>query len=148
MTVDDTGVRWQSYGRRLGENIRYLRKLRGLSQEELADLSHLSRNQISNLERNDNNGRGPSNPNLATIYQIARGLGVLPFLLLPAGASPVEKLCPDIGPEQPLDFHWPGMSITAHEEFAAWMERYDGEPEARRAIPSSRENSAGVEKKR
>lgn len=124
MSFDNNDVRWQSYGRRLAVNIRHLRTLRGLSQEELADLSHLARNQISNLERNNNNGRGPANPKLSTIYQVAHGLGVMPFLLLPAGACPVGKLCPDIGPEHPLEIHWPGMPMSAQKEFAAWMDTY------------------------
>ena len=44
---------WASFGHALANNLRALRKMRGLSQARLAQLSGLSRTVISNLERNE-----------------------------------------------------------------------------------------------
>lgn len=60
----------------VGKNIRKLRKLRGLSQEELGFLSGLHRTYISGLER------GIRNPSLQSLQAIAIALDVLPRQLL------------------------------------------------------------------
>ena len=43
---------WASYALGLGERVRAIRLMRGLSQSRLAELSGVSRSLISNLERN------------------------------------------------------------------------------------------------
>ena len=53
-----------------GSRVRELRKLLNISQEELAFMSRLHRNYISDLER------GKRNVSLRAIQQIADGLGV------------------------------------------------------------------------
>ena len=53
-----------------GINIKKLRNMKGLSQEQLADLSDLDRTYISLIER------GRRNPSLVNIAKIALGLKV------------------------------------------------------------------------
>jgi transcriptional regulator with XRE-family HTH domain len=53
-----------------GRSIRSLRKQRGLSQEDLAEASGLSRNYISDIER------GVRNPSLLAVIGISRALRV------------------------------------------------------------------------
>jgi transcriptional regulator with XRE-family HTH domain len=55
---------------RLGERVRELRRGRGLTLEELAGLSGVSRAMISKLER------GEKNPTLVVVAKLAEGLGV------------------------------------------------------------------------
>ena len=55
---------------RLGERVRELRRRRGLTLEELAELSGVSRAMISKVER------GEKNPTLVVAAKLAEGLGV------------------------------------------------------------------------
>ncbi len=55
---------------RLGERVRELRRGRGLTREELAERSGVSRAMISKLER------GEKNPTLVVAAKLAEGLGV------------------------------------------------------------------------
>lgn len=57
-------------GRRVGANIRRLRKAQGLSQEELAHRAEMHRTFVSQVER------AVKSPTLETLDKIARGLGV------------------------------------------------------------------------
>ncbi|MGP6173829.1 helix-turn-helix domain-containing protein [Corynebacterium sp. A21] len=95
---------WISYGSRLGRNLYELRKMRGLTQERLAELAGVSRNMISNIERNENNDK-TSDPVLSTIYLLARALHIPPSVLLPAGDQYVEDICTAEGPR--VDLVWP-----------------------------------------
>jgi len=61
---------------KLGENIREIRKQKGLSQEELAFRSGLHRTYISDVER------GERNVSIKNIEKIAWALGVKPSELL------------------------------------------------------------------
>jgi transcriptional regulator with XRE-family HTH domain len=63
-----------------GRSIRRLRKQRGLSQEELAEASDLSRNYISDIER------GVRNPGLLALVSLAKALKV-----------PLRELVEEIG---------------------------------------------------
>ena len=54
----------------LGKRIRYLRKQRGFSQEDLALECEINKNYLSDLER------GRRNPSLLILKRIALGLGV------------------------------------------------------------------------
>lgn len=62
--------------KRFGERIRELRIKKGLSQEQLAELSGLHRTYISSLEL------GKRNVSLINIYVLAKALGVTPDKLL------------------------------------------------------------------
>lgn len=56
--------------KRLAANLQRLRKERGLTQQELADLASLEQKQISRIER------GEISPVVDTVARIARALGV------------------------------------------------------------------------
>jgi DNA-binding XRE family transcriptional regulator len=58
--------------REFGQNVRRIRKERGLSQAELAELSGLHRTYISSVER------GARNPTVLTILVLCRALQVEP----------------------------------------------------------------------
>lgn len=60
----------------LGKNIRLARAAKGLSQEDLADLTGLDRTYISGVER------GVRNPTIKVLQKISEGLGVSAHMLL------------------------------------------------------------------
>ncbi|MBS0210345.1 MAG: helix-turn-helix transcriptional regulator [Planctomycetes bacterium] len=62
---------------RFGDNLRKVRKSRGLSQEGLADKAALHRTYISSVER------GERNVTLETIEKLAKALGVPMTRLIP-----------------------------------------------------------------
>ena len=65
---------WERY-RLLGLNIAYYRKLRGLSQETLAEKADIGRTHLSRIEIAD------CAPSLDVVYEIADVLGVEPYKL-------------------------------------------------------------------
>jgi len=62
----------------LGHEIRNRREQLGLTQEELADKSGVTRNQIQVIERGwaDRAKRRPANPRLATLLGLSEALGM------------------------------------------------------------------------
>jgi transcriptional regulator with XRE-family HTH domain len=62
--------------KRFGERVRELRIKKGLSQEQLAEISGLHRTYISSLEL------GKRNVSLINIFALAKALGVTPDKLL------------------------------------------------------------------
>ena len=60
----------------LGANVRHYRKLKDMTQEELAALASMERSYVSDLER------GQRNPTVRALGRLAEALGVLPNLLL------------------------------------------------------------------
>lgn len=66
----------------LGIKVRFHRLQHGMNQEQLAEASGLSRNQVQNIENSRNNQRdekgraGPGNPRLDTVFALARALRV------------------------------------------------------------------------
>lgn len=96
---------WPSYGLRLGRNLHALRRMRGLTQEQLASLSDVSRNSISNIERNLNNGGTATDPHLSIVYRLARALDVPPAALLPGGDRLVADICS--AEKVGVSLHWP-----------------------------------------
>ncbi len=54
----------------VGDNVSRIRKEKGLTQEQLSELSGLSQQYISDLER------GKRNPTIVTIYELAMALKV------------------------------------------------------------------------
>jgi transcriptional regulator with XRE-family HTH domain len=56
--------------RLVGRNVRRVRQVKGLTQEELAEISGFSQQYISSLEG------GRRNPTVVTIYGLATALGV------------------------------------------------------------------------
>ncbi|WP_163540899.1 helix-turn-helix domain-containing protein [Occultella kanbiaonis] len=83
MPGHDLSWDWSELAVRLGDRVRTLREEQGMSQERLAELSEVSRNQIQNIEHSRNNlkdpetGRpGAGNPRLYTVFRLADALGV------------------------------------------------------------------------
>lgn len=101
-------LHWPSYGYTLGSRVREIRKIRGYSQEELADIVDMSRNSISNLERNENNNGKPGDPRLSTIYKISKALDVPPAALMPAVGEKPDFICVD--ESLPVDVRWPSKN--------------------------------------
>lgn len=95
---------WTSYGHALANNLRSLREMRGLSQARLAQLSGLSRNLISNLERNES-GAKAADPVLSTVYKLAQILYVPPGVLLPGVNEVIAGPCAATTPH--LQGRWP-----------------------------------------
>jgi transcriptional regulator with XRE-family HTH domain len=60
----------------LGANVRHHRKLKGMSQEELALEAGMERSYVSDLER------GTRNPSVRALGRLADALGVQPHELL------------------------------------------------------------------
>lgn len=60
------------YYRRIRKNIRYYRKLKQLTQQELADISELSREYICDVENEKRN----KHPSIAVIGRIADALEI------------------------------------------------------------------------
>lgn len=62
--------------KKFGQNVRYWRKQRGLSQEEFADRAHLHPTYVSGIES------GHRNPTIKVMERIAAALDVEPAALL------------------------------------------------------------------
>lgn len=62
--------------RLFGVNVRHHRKLKGMTQEELAAAADMERSYVSDLER------GTRNPSVAALGRIADALGIEPHVLL------------------------------------------------------------------
>jgi transcriptional regulator with XRE-family HTH domain len=60
----------------LGENVRRYRKLKGMTQEQLALEAGMERSYVSDLER------GQRNPSVRALGRLAKALQVKPHLLL------------------------------------------------------------------
>lgn len=60
----------------VGRNVRLARAAKGLSQEDLADLTGLDRTYVSGVER------GVRNPTVKVVQKLAQGLGLNPYQLL------------------------------------------------------------------
>jgi transcriptional regulator with XRE-family HTH domain len=56
--------------RLVGRNVKRFRKKKGLTQEQLAEISGFSQQYISNLEQ------GYRNPTVITLYELSAALGV------------------------------------------------------------------------
>ncbi len=65
-----TKIRDNGFLKRFGENLRRLRELKGLSQEELYFKANLSKNQVGNIER------GEVNTTISTANALAQALRV------------------------------------------------------------------------
>ncbi len=81
---DDIGA--AEMGRRVGANLREMRKARGLSLDQLAVASGVSRAALSQIETR------ASNPSLSVLWKIAVGLGVHFAELIGRGSSSVAVL--------------------------------------------------------
>jgi len=83
MSRTEASLEWATYGLSFAERLKHLRLKRDLSQENLAELCGMHRNQISNLERNTSRDGASSDPHLSTVYRLAQALRVAPTALIP-----------------------------------------------------------------
>lgn len=60
----------------LGENVRHYRKLKGMTQEQLAVSAGMERSYVSDLER------GTRNPSVLALGRLAKALSIDPHMLL------------------------------------------------------------------
>ena len=65
----------------LGENVRHYRKLKGMTQEQLAAEAGMERSYVSDLER------GTRNPSVLALGRLAEALGIDAYLLLASKKS-------------------------------------------------------------
>ena len=93
MADDDNVIYWPSYAVALGQRVRTLRAMRDISQERLAELAGVHRNAVVGLERGVSSRNSSANPQLATVYRIARALHVPLAVLLPDATTPPRRLC-------------------------------------------------------
>ncbi|MGC0211616.1 helix-turn-helix domain-containing protein [Streptomyces levis] len=77
MSSDPTQLDEALLARRVGEQVKSLRKKSGLSTRALAAAAGISQPFLSQVER------GVSTPSMITTYRLAEALGVLPGALLP-----------------------------------------------------------------
>jgi transcriptional regulator with XRE-family HTH domain len=70
--------------KKTGERIRTIRKIKGLTQEELAERADLSDKFIGEIER------GEVNPSLDSLYKISQGLEINIIELFPNGNDVVS----------------------------------------------------------
>ena len=81
-------------GRQLGENLKQLRRERGLTLGQLAALAGLSKAMLSDMEK------GGANPTVNTIWKLANGLKV-PYTRLLEGEAPRRHPGPGGRPPAP-----------------------------------------------
>lgn len=100
---------WGEITAEFGRRIRDLRRARGMTQEQLAQASGVSRNQIQNVEVARSNARdedgnpipSTSNPTLDTIWSIARALDVeVTFLVARDAGSESESETSDLASQE------------------------------------------------
>ncbi|MGN0577530.1 MAG: helix-turn-helix domain-containing protein, partial [Ruminiclostridium sp.] len=72
-----------------GQRVRYYRKNRSMSQEQLAEVCDLHPTYIGQLER------GEKNASLETIVRVSAGLGVAPETLFANLSADVSETLPD-----------------------------------------------------
>ncbi|WP_080796680.1 helix-turn-helix domain-containing protein [Corynebacterium pacaense] len=109
-------LEWETYGSALAHRARQLRRYRGLTQEQLSELSGVSRNLIQNIERGYASGKPnkPANPSLKTLYSLSYALDVPPAALMPdLGVevqlrSPSSRTLPKLAEILEVDIAWSG----------------------------------------
>ena len=84
MPVVRPSPEWAAYARDLGNQLLRLRTARGLSQEQLAYASGLSRYTYQKFEKGESMPGSPANPSLRNIMAIAQVLGVSLDELVPS----------------------------------------------------------------
>ena len=85
---DETELQWRAYSQRLATSLRSARERAGLSQEDVAYRSGLTRYTYQKYEKGESRPGTPSNPTLRTILAISQVLG-----------TPLSSLIPDDAPD-------------------------------------------------
>lgn len=75
---------WPAYAAEIGWRVATVRRLRHVSQTELAGVTGLSRSQVQNIEQSKTYRRNEAgNTTLKTLFVIAQALGVPPTIFIP-----------------------------------------------------------------
>lgn len=91
---------WPAYASEIAWRVSTVRRLRRVSQTELANVAGLSRTQVQNIEQNKTFKRGdPGNTTLRTLFLIAQALGVPPAVFIPEGV-PLSEYGTAGGPDR------------------------------------------------
>lgn len=114
MQITPLDLEWETYGSALAHRAKLLRKRKKLTQEQLSDLSGVSRNMIQNIERGHATGKPgeATNPTLKTLYSLSYALDVPPAVLIPdLGSkvqmrSPSSRSLPSVGELMNVDIVW------------------------------------------
>lgn len=126
---------WASYALTLGQRVKTLREMRGLTQARLAEIAGVSRTLVSNLERNDYNGSRSADPTISTVYRLAGALYVPPAALLPGAGEVVEKLCVvPSGDDVAVTVRWPAEPTDTARFADAYLKR--GAPQGVERFPA------------
>lgn len=77
---------WSGYAEEIGRRVAAIRRLRGVTQPDLAHTIGMSRSHLQNIERSRSSAEGSAgNPSAYGLARIACGLGVPMRLLVPQG---------------------------------------------------------------
>lgn len=106
----------------IAQNVRYFRKLRGMSQEKLAEESQVDRTYISKIET------GSRNTTAETIAKVAAALGTVPHVLL------VEDYPKHKVGQMEIDLNGLAESVDANPSLLSFVIGYQAEYMARREI--------------
>ncbi|GAA4811588.1 helix-turn-helix domain-containing protein [Tomitella cavernea] len=130
MARTDDELEWPSYGFSFSRRLRYIRRHRNLTQEQLAHLSGMHRNQVSNLERNTSRDGGSADPHLSTVYSLARVLRVPPEMLMPDAATAVTLR----SRETADDTAWGAVEVQLSRQLMTELPREEASPRSLRAL--------------
>ncbi len=84
------------YSRRLGQRVRVIRSVAGLTRKELADRSHVSERYLASLEL------GHANPSLEILFRLATALDMPIERLICVHATNQVRVCPVVSGEHRL----------------------------------------------
>ena len=82
---------WTHYASQLATNLRRLRAEAGLSQEDVAYRSGLTRYTYQKYEKGESRPGSPANPTLRTMLALSRVLGVTVASLIPPDAPDLRS---------------------------------------------------------
>ena len=85
---------WALVGHDFAARLRGIRARRRMSQQALAEISGVSRSQISNLERTDKALPLRADPQLSTMFKLAFALEVPPSALLSDAEHMLDEVTP------------------------------------------------------
>lgn len=82
---DATETQWRAYAQRLATSLRSARERAGLSQEDVAYRSGLTRYTYQKYEKGESRPGRPANPTLRTLLALSQVLGTPLISLVPDG---------------------------------------------------------------
>ncbi len=83
---EEIETQWQAYARRLATSLRSAREQAGLSQEDVAYRSGLTRYTYQKYEKGESRPGSPANPTLRTLLALSQVLGIPLASLVPENA--------------------------------------------------------------